>query len=803
MRKILILASLAVMLAACSGGASLTSNGGSTTGGSSSGSSSSGGSSSGSSSGTSVTPASLSLAASSTTIPVDGSASVTITAIADTASNVALEGVGIAFGATTGGNLVVGNSVTNASGAAVATLTAVGSPAVGSTITVTAKAGTLSKTVTLTFVSNTTAPTVVSMGSGSGSSFLSGKIYISTPTLSAGGSTTLQVNLIDQNGAAYTQSTTVTFSSPCVGNNQSSITGLNSATGVPTTTTTSGTATATYVTSGCSGSDLITATASANGQNLSATGTVTVTAASLGSISFISASPTTITLKGQGSAGGSSTSTVVFQVNNSTGGPLEGATVNFALSTMLGGVSLTPASGTTAANGQVQTIVSSGTVAEPVTVEATTTVGGSTLSTSSNSLTISTGVPTSDGISLAVECENVEAWDADGVSVPVTVRMRDRFSNPVPDGTTVNFHTLLGHIDSSCQTGSTAETKGTGTCSVNWVSQAPRSVAGNPQSAYNAAYPPAGTTPVPDYYPYYASYCETPLAGASPPFGTPTGLPLCNGTTNGRSPIVAYTVGEERFIDTNNSGVFNSTLDTVPFNASNPWNSFGTFTGPWGEDPSNGTSTYPNGAPKSWQDVGDPFLNSWELYTCYASGTVCDPIYVLGEYFYDFFNTGVWAPPDELIESALCDADTSPAPSVSYCNPTSTTVGISASNVIILSGNVPSVTFEGPGYTVLPPNGSITLPYGVIVQISDERYQQMPAGTTVNFAIVPSTAGTINGTSSFVWPCTGALGGQAYAISMVPQTSGATSGALQVTVSTPGNSQTKGVTTVTSYSLTN
>ena len=32
----------------------------------------------------------------------------------------------------------------------------------------------------------------------------------------------------------------------------------------------------------------------------------------------------------------------------------------------------------------------------------------------------------------------------DGVTVPVTVSMTDRFSNPVPDGTTANFQTTLG-----------------------------------------------------------------------------------------------------------------------------------------------------------------------------------------------------------------------------------------------------------------------------------------------------------------------------------------------------------------------
>ena len=71
--------------------------------------------------------------------------------------------------------------------------------------------------------------------------------------------------------------------------------------------------------------------------------------------------------------------------------------------------------------------------------------------------------------------------------------MTDRFSNPVPDGTTANFQTTLGGIDASCQT---LTTSGSGACSVNWVSKAPYSVNGNPQSTAgnahaNPAYCPA------------------------------------------------------------------------------------------------------------------------------------------------------------------------------------------------------------------------------------------------------------------------------------------------------------------------
>ena len=129
---------------------------------------------------------------------------------------------------------------------------------------------------------------------------------------------------------------------------------------------------------------MITATATVAGASLSATGTVTVAAAAVGSISFVSATPANINLKGTGSSGGSETSTLVFKVVDTSGGARASANVTFSLNTSVGGITFAPASGTTDANGQVQTIVSAGTVATTVRVTATTTAAdGSAISTQS------------------------------------------------------------------------------------------------------------------------------------------------------------------------------------------------------------------------------------------------------------------------------------------------------------------------------------------------------------------------------------------------------------------------------------
>jgi hypothetical protein len=102
-------------------------------------------------------------------------------------------------------------------------------------------------------------------------------------------------------------------------------------------------------------------------------------------------------------------------------------------------------------------------------------------------------------MSLAVACNNVEGWDIDGTQVAVTVRLADRYNNPVPDGTAVTFNTEGGVILGSCQTSTTSTQSGL--CSVTWTSSNPR-------------------------------------------------------PENGRSTILATAIGEESYVDVNNNGIF-------------------------------------------------------------------------------------------------------------------------------------------------------------------------------------------------------------------------------------------------------
>ncbi|MBN2866101.1 MAG: Ig-like domain-containing protein [Thiotrichales bacterium] len=187
-----------------------------------------------------------------------------------------------------------------------------------------------------------------------------------------------------------------------------------------------------------------------------------------GSIQFVSASPDFMSLKGTGGVGYGETSQLIFKVVDVFGNPVEGETVNFNLTTTVGGLSTNPSSAVSNASGLVNTTVQAGTISTPVRVIASVDLdGGETVFAPSDLLTVTTGIPDSNSISLSFDKLAPEGLNYDGETVVVTARLGDRFNNPVPDGTVINFTTEGGLIEGSCQTTDSA-------CSVNWISQAPR-----------------------------------------------------------------------------------------------------------------------------------------------------------------------------------------------------------------------------------------------------------------------------------------------------------------------------------------
>jgi hypothetical protein len=613
----------------------------------------------------------ITVTSSAPSIPSSGGTSANITAMVRDSANNLIANVPVTFSGSSGG-IAVSQAKTDASGQAKATLSTAGDTSLR-TITVTASAGSgLKATVSVQVVAGGGGGAVTAqMGSGTGTAFQPGAIAVATPQLSAGGSTSLQVVLQQTDGTLYSQPATITFSSPCVAQGLANV-------GQPAATST-GIASSTYAATGCSGTDVITATATVGGQALSATGSVTVAAAAIGSIVYVSATPTNIALKGTGNAGHPEASTVIFKVLDATGGPRAGADVTFTLNTTVGGITLGPVTAKSGTDGRVQTVVQAGTVATPVRVTATVTSVTPAIATQSSQLTITTGIPDANSFSLAVQCQNIEALNTDGVTVPVTARLADRFNNGVPDGTAVTFTTEGGTIQSQCQTATTITESGV--CTVNWTSSNPR-------------------------------------------------------PSDGRSSLLATSIGEESFVDANGNGTFD------------------------------------NG--ETFTDDGEAFLDNNE-------NGVHDP----GEPIYDFNNNSMWDGPDGKFNGVLC-LDTT-----GRCG-TQKTTGIGARNVIIMSGSSP-VTVPANGSTLAPGVGVPTSTRTYFITFKDTNGNPLPAKTTI-VATVTGNGFTLGTPSNFDVPCT--TGPTTYPFTISSAT-GATSGTLTITVTTPA-----GVKSVLTYSFT-
>ncbi len=354
-----------------------------------------------------------------------------------------------------------GTALTDASGVADLGLEA-GTTAGADTVTasVTYNGVTTEQTLNYEVLVGSVVTTTVDIGSGSGTSFVPKAIDLGgVSVLSAGGTVTATVNIVEtsNNNALYTTPVDVTFTSTCVAAGQAVMDSP--------ITTANGSASSTYRAAGCVGSDTITATADIGGTIYSATGNLTVQPPTVGSIQFVSATPEVIALQGTGGTGLAETSTVIFEVQDEAGNVVPNQDVSFNLSTQVGGISLSPATASTNAAGQVQTVVNSGTVNTSVIVTAT--VAASNISTQSVALAVSTGVPDQNSFSIAAESLNPWTWNCNGVEVGITAFVADHFNNPAPDGTAVAFQTEGGVIDGSCITSN-------GQCRVTWVSSDPR-----------------------------------------------------------------------------------------------------------------------------------------------------------------------------------------------------------------------------------------------------------------------------------------------------------------------------------------
>ena len=458
-----------------------------------------------------------------------------------------------------------GTALTDATGNASITLAAASLVSGATTINAEAQVGTSLVNASAGFSVGASTITISNMTFGVGAG-----------ALSAFGTTSIAVD-VAVNGALPTTPLTVEFSSTCGDLGKALVSGT-------ATTVSNGvtaTATSTYRDNGCASTDSVTATVSGT----SFSSNLTVTAPTVGSLQYVSASPTSIALRG---IGGTETSQVTFKVLDASGNPLSGHSVSFGLSTQVGGITLTPATATATsdANGLVVITVNSGTVSTPVRVTATDGVR----TTQSNELTISTGIPDQDSFSLAASAHNIEGWNIDGTTSILTAHLSDHFNNPVPDGTAVNFTVEGGSIESSCTTVD-------GECSVTFTSQSPR-------------------------------------------------------PSNGRVTVLAYSVGEESFIDLNGNG-FADTGETIDVN---------------------GNST-----------------DKEEAFVDYNENGTFD---VASEHTFDFNGNSLHDSPDLLYNGVLCNG-------TAICSP-SKTIHVRRSQIISLSSTI--------SYSDLFDDAALTIP---------------------------------------------------------------------------------------------
>ena len=272
--------------------------------------------------------------------------------------------------------------------------------------------------------------------------------------------TYLKFKLLDSGGAPVSGATVNLYLSTDTGNiTLSSQTGLSDANGEVSVIAYAGTSLTTFE---------VWASLETNNSIKAKSSTITITSNKVKAISFISAAPTLIALKGTGGTDLTETSAIKFKAVDESGNPVTGATLNFDLSTTNGGISLGTNTGKTNTSGEITVNLTSGTVPTSVTVTASL-ASDPNIRVISTQINVSTGRAEKRNFTVGpVGFHAIGAWTTDGIEKDVNVRAFDRFHHPVPDGTVVSFRTEWGGIDSFCQTIE-------GTCSVKWRSVGARS----------------------------------------------------------------------------------------------------------------------------------------------------------------------------------------------------------------------------------------------------------------------------------------------------------------------------------------
>jgi len=343
------------------------------------------------------------------------------------------------------------SALTGVDGVATVTVNSTSATAVGAataTASVVTSAGTAS-----TYVDFAVAATPVTLGA----------IQVGSTTLAASATTSVSISAVAYGSSA--SAVPVSLSADC--GSLSPAIALTSGSGVASSTYSSVKSDGTS----CSGPVRVTATASGTTQ----TRDITVEPPVASSVNFVSASPSAIYVQGSGST---TQSILQFRVLDGTGLPYANASVTATITTNPGGVGLGAASSVTDLSlqsdslGYVKFTIYAGTLPGPVQVKVKLS---ETAYAFSKNITVQSGPPAQDRLSLSVGTFNIEGQDIDGITTRLTVRVADRQGNAVPDGTVINFTSSGGQVQPSC---ATTRTDGISSCYVTFSSQAPKSANG-------------------------------------------------------------------------------------------------------------------------------------------------------------------------------------------------------------------------------------------------------------------------------------------------------------------------------------
>ena len=417
------------------------------------------------------------------TSTVTASAPAVVTAKVLTASGAPMPGQVITF--TTLGGLGAFSSntaLTDAAGVATVTLRPQAATVSGADSAVaTATIGTATVTASQGFQLTATNVTIASFTSDVG-------------TVAAYGQTALTVTLA---GSQAGTPVNIALSSACVQKKLATLTPVS-------VSTSTGSAIFTYRDAGCGAFDAIDGVqASITGTSVTASLQLTLTAPTASSVSFVSASPEVIFLRGSGFV---ENSNVIFQVRDSNGAGVPNRRVVLEPTTLAGGLLVdggsVAVSKVSDSEGKVEVRINAGTVPTPVRIRAT--LDGSSISTVSSSLAIAVGLPSQNNFSLAQGTRNIEGYSVDGVLNTYTIIASDRLGNPVPSGTAINFVTEGGQV------------------------QAIRTTEMGPDGLSRAVANYQSSSPRP---------------------------------TDGRVTVLAYALGEESFLDVNGNNVFDAGED--------------------------------------------------------------------------------------------------------------------------------------------------------------------------------------------------------------------------------------------------